>query len=176
MSLSNEVIIKRLQSIIKALTHIFPSREKYENEFDSIMFQTLEEQLLIPSNGNNVEYICKEVSEHASKVKIIVNNFGDFGPTIWCPIFSKKFLSIVLSKFEDKNSFGPDFADLFTNLNKLNDVFCGGGFSIPLGKIFETLLLTWVQELQNMASEQMKRLFEIQANEKEDNDMSGIPF
>ena len=33
-----------------------------------------------------------------------------------------------------------------------------------------------VQELQAMASEQMKRLFEIQAKEKEDNDMSGIPF
>ena len=35
---------------------------------------------------------------------------------------------------------------------------------------------TWVQELQTMATEQMKRLFEIQAKEREDNDMSGIPF
>ena len=63
-----------------------------------------------------------------------------------------------------------------TNLNKLNDVFCDGGFSILLGKIFEPLLVIWVQELQIISSEQMERLFEIQVKEKEDNDMIGIPF
>ena len=82
------------------------------------MFQTLEQQLAITSNGNNIEYICKEVSEHTSKTEIIVNNFGDFGLTIWCPIFSTKFLSIVLSKFEEDNNLGADYADLFTSLNK----------------------------------------------------------
>ena len=58
-------------------------------------------------------------------------------------------------------------------LNKLNNHYCNGEFTILLGKVFEPILLNWVLKLQTMAGEQMKILFKIQADEKEAYDISG---
>ena len=64
-----------MQSIIKALTHIFPSPEEYKKEFNSMMFHALEEQLQMSSNCKNIEYVCQKVLEQALKTDIILNNF-----------------------------------------------------------------------------------------------------
>merc|ERR1712079_834539 len=172
ISHTNGVTIKRLQSIIKALTLIFHAQEEYKKEFDSTMAKTLKEQLNITLNIGKVDYICQKVSVQTRKVEMILNNFGNFGLNIWCPTLSENLLAIVLVELKGRIHEGENCSDLFTNLNKLNNHYCNGEFTILLGKVFEPILLTWVQKLNNKASEQMKRLFKIQADVKEANDIS----
>jgi hypothetical protein len=164
-----------LERIIKVLNHIFPSKEEYKQEFNATMFKTLWEQLQIGSNYINVEYISKKVLEQTIKTDFILNNFGNFARSIWCSTLTENFLKIVTFHLDKKLEIDENHSDLFTNLNKLNDQYCNGELK-NIGKTFESVLVNWVQELQTMANDQIKVLFELQAEEKEANDISGDPF
>merc|ERR1712223_1586712 len=163
---NDDVTIKRLHDIISALIHIFPEKNQYEKEFQLSMFRKLERNLLITSDME----LCQKVEKQMLTTDYIVQKFGSFALTIWCPILYQRFLKIILLKVDELIDFSKDIenvSNLFKKLNTLSDIYCNHDFSEQLAETFEALLIKWAQDEKNLAEEHMTNLFYEEVKEKD---------
>merc|ERR1711971_1067192 len=187
ISHSDESTTKTLQSIVKALTKIFPEEKDYKKDLDVCMFNELRKRLKIGTTGSQkVDILCSIITNQVSKINYILDNFGNFALNIWCPNMSENLLKLILPMLgkiiHSKIHWSEDLLTIFKNLSTLNHIHCNdkfSGFQVSpnsqnepnLGDIFEPLLAMWTEELAAKARNEMQRLYEIQKEEKKENDL-----
>merc|ERR1711971_449012 len=182
ISHSDESTTKTLQSIVKALTKIFPEEKDYKKDLDVCMFNELRKRLRIGTTGSQkVDILCSIITNQVSKINYILDNFGNFALNIWCPNMSENLLKLILPMLDkiihSKIHWSEDLLTIFKNLSTLNHIHCNDKFSgfqastnsqnePNLGDIFEPLLAMWTEELAAKARNEMQRLYKIQKEEK----------
>ena len=125
---------KKLKSIVKALTNIFPEEKDYKKDLNVCMFNVLKQRL--QTGSKKVDILCKIITDQVSKIDHIFDNFGNFAINTWCPILSENLLKLILPILNNiihsktsKIHWAEDLLTIFKNLSKLNHIHCDDKFS-----------------------------------------------